>query len=68
MKTLIYALAGFALFSTSPLMACETVNKAGAHLYTTLWKTGVGVSHIGVNTYSTIVHGAMKTTTDILSW
>lgn len=59
-------IALFAILGASPVLACETVNKAGAKVYTTLWNTGVGVTNLGVATYSTIVHGAMKTTTGVL--
>ncbi|MDQ5884645.1 MAG: hypothetical protein QG556_985 [Pseudomonadota bacterium] len=66
MKMLACTLALFAVLGASPVLACETVNKAGATVSTALWSTGVGVTNIGVGTYSTIVHGAMKTTTGIL--
>lgn len=63
---LAFTIAFFAMLGAYPVWACDTVNKAGGSLYTALWHTGVGVTHVGVTTYSTVVHGAMKTTTDIL--
>lgn len=68
MKKLACTIALFAMLGASPVWACDKVNQAGGTLYTALWHTGVGVTHIGVATYSTIVHGAMKTTTDMMNY